>query len=183
MKEFYYNRKMLLKWAVFSLILLIVALCLPASCLEALFLMSIVKLLALCFCLGLFYVYMNPQKLAQIDDEGIIIDHNAKLKWKDIEKVERFNKKGFCGRDFIRFKLKKNAKYPLRPMQKLSATTKYGAFSVPLYAMTKKDAAAIEKEIEKHLTLTSKLKNAVKRVFKVSSKKETKQTKKAKKKK
>lgn len=183
MKEFYYNRKMLLRWSVFSLILLAVAFYLPVPCFELSFYVLFVKLLALCFCLGLFYVYMCPQRLAKIDDEGIIIDHNEKLKWADIEKVERFHKKGLCGRDFIRFKLKKNAKYSLRLAQKLSATSPYGAFSIPLYAMTKKDAAAIEKEIEKHLTLTSKIKNAVKRVFKVSSKKETKQTKKAKKKK
>lgn len=176
MKEFYYNRKMLLRWAVFSLILLLAVVNLSAPSFLMLVWVTTVKIVTLCFCLSMFYVYMNPKRLAKIDDEGIIIDSNEKLKWADIDKAERFKKKCFCGRDFIRFKLKKNAKYHLRFMQKLSATSKYGAFSVPLYAMTKADAALIEKEIYKHLTVRSKIKSTVKRVLKTfsSSKPKTK---------
>jgi len=180
MKEFYYNRKKLRNWTILSLILLLGVLCLSANTFVVSVWLYVVKIFALLFYLGMFYVYINPQRLAKIDDEGIIIDSNEKLKWADIEKAERFKKKFFCGRDFIRFKLKKNAKYHLRFMQKLSATIKYGAFSVPLYAMTKKDAAAIEKEIYKHLTVGSKIKNTVKRVLKTfsSSKSKTKSKKK-----
>ena len=183
MKEFYYNKKLLRKWAIISLLMLLAVLCVSAKCLELLIWVSIVKFLALSFCLSMFYVYMNPQRLAKIDDEGITIDHNEKLKWSDIEKKERLKSSCFCGREFIRFKLKKNAKYKLRFAQKMSAGSIYGAFSIPLYAMTKEDAALIEKEIDKHLTVGSKIKNAVKSVFKVSKKEPAKKAPKAKRKK
>lgn len=170
MKEFYYNRKLLRNWAFVSLIMLLFAFSFKSPSFDLLFFEGFVKMLALCFCLSMFYVYIRPQRLAKIDDEGIVIDKNVKLKWSDIEKAERFKRVGVLGRDFIRFKLKKSAKYRLRNMQKLSAMSKYGAFSIPLYAMTKDDASLIEKEIYKHLTVRSKIKSTVKRVLKTFSK-------------
>lgn len=170
MKEFYYSRRKLRHWFLISLLILLISLSFSAVSSELVFLNSVVKLIALCFFCGMLYVYVWPQRLAKIDDEGIIIDRNAKLKWSDIAKVEHFNAKCCCGRSFIRFKLKKNAQYRLRLMQKISATSKYGAFSIPLYAMTKQDATAIEKEITKHMSVPAKIKSAVKRVFKVSKK-------------
>lgn len=154
MTEFYYNRKKLRNWAIFSILLLVVALWFPASSLAEIVWLTIVKIIVLISAMAAFYVFMNPQRLAKIDDEGIEIDHNAKLKWKDVEAVERIG--GCCGcfccgRNFLRFKLKKGVKYPLTFMQKMSATSKYGAFSIPLYAMTKEDGQRIEKEIAKHL--------------------------------
>jgi len=153
MTEFYYDHNKLRTWALFSLCLLLIALGFTAPTLPEILFMTAVKIVTLISCLVAFYVYLEPQKLAQIDAEGIIIDHNAKLKWKDIESVERFGKCYccFCGRKFLRFKLKKGTQYPLTWMQKISSTSKYGAFSIPLYAMTDKDAEAIEKEIDKHL--------------------------------
>ncbi len=175
MKEFYYNRKKLRYWAVFNLILLLIALALPAITLEQLIVATVAKLLALASALAAFYVYMEPQKLAQIDEDGIIIDHNTKLYWKDVEKIEDIHIKGCCcGRDIIRFKLKNDKKYPLTFMQKLSKNCRYGAFSIPLYAMTKEDAAKIEKEIKKHLPLSEKVKEAVKKVIKKASKSKAK---------
>ena len=170
MKEFYYNRRKLRNWLLISILMLIAVFGVsPAVCGNVIF-GHIVRVMVFCFFWSMLYVYLWPQKLAQIDDEGIIIDKNAKLKWSDIEKKERIQSKGFCGRSFIRFKLKKKAKYRLRLMQKISATSKYGAFSIPLYAMTKQDAKAIEKEIDKHFGVASKIKNAVKSVFKKSGK-------------
>ena len=167
MKEFYYNLKKLRYWAIFSLILLVGALFLPAENLAQLALATTAKIFALISALAAFYVYMVPQKLAQIDESGIIIDHNAKLKWEDVDKLESIHIKGICGgRDILRFKLKKGKKYPLTMMQKLSKNCQYGAFSIPLYAMTKKDAAQIEKEIKKHLSVPAKIRGAVKKVFK-----------------
>ena len=153
MTTFYYNIKKLRRWAICSLIILLLALGFTATTLPEICLITGIKIVALISCLAAFYVYLKPQKLAQIDDEGIIIDHNAKLKWKDIESVEHFGKCHccFCGRKFLRFKLKKGVQYPLTWMQRISSTSKYGAFSIPLYAMTKEDGQAIEKEIEKHL--------------------------------
>jgi len=153
MKEFYYNRKKLRNWAIASLFILLIALGFVATTLPEIALITAIKLVALASALVAFYVYMKPQKLAQIDNEGIIIDHNAKLKWKDIEALEKFEGRGLCGRSFIRFKLKSGKKYPLTFTQKLASGSKYGAFSIPLYAMTKDDAAAIEKEIKKHLKI------------------------------
>lgn len=170
MKEFYYDRKLLRNWTIVSVIILLLAFSFRSTSFDLLFFEGFVKMLSLCFCLSMFYVYMKPQRLAKIDDEGIIIDKNVKLKWSDIEKAERFKRVGVSGRDFIRFKLKKSAKYRLRNIQKLSALSKYGAFSIPLYAMTKDDAELIEKEIYKHLTVRSKIKNTVKRVLNTFSK-------------
>lgn len=168
MKEFYYNKKMLLRWAICSFILFGVSFLVSSNMTAFAALVCIVRLLALSFCLGMVYVCVKPHRLARIDEEGITIDSNVKLKWSDIEKVEHLKCKCFCRRDFMRFKLKKSAKYQLRIMQKISAMSKYGAFSIPLYAMTSNDAIAIEQEIMKHLTLKSKIKSAVKRMFKPS---------------
>jgi len=153
MSEFYYNLKQLRNWAWVSLFLLFISLGFTATTLPEICFVTIIKLIALASALAAFYVYLEPQKLAQIDDEGIIIDHNVKLKWKDVEKVERVGKCRlcFCGREFLRFKLNKGVKYPLTFMQRLSAISKYGAFSIPLYAMTNEDAVLIEKEIDNHL--------------------------------
>ena len=170
MKEFYYHRKKLRNWAMFSVLLLVVALLLPFDNFLQLVVTTVAKLVALVSALAAFYVYMNPQKLAQIDDEGIIIDHNAKLKWKDVEELEEVRVKGCCcGRDILRFKLKKGVKYPLTIMQKLSSGYQYGAFSIPLYAMTKEDGQKITKEIKKHLSVSSKIKGAVKKVLKAAA--------------
>ena len=175
MKEFYYNRKKLRNWAIFSLLLLIVALLLPFDNFLQLVVATTAKIVALTSALAAFYVYMVPQKLAQIDDEGIIIDHNAKLKWSDVEKLEEVHVKGCCcGRDILRFKLKKGAKYPLRLMQKMSKNYHYGAFSIPLYAMTKQDGEKITKEIKKHLSVPSKIKGAVRNVLKSAVKRSDK---------
>lgn len=151
MTEFYYDQKKLRNWAIISIVLLLIALWFPATKLYELIWVTVVKLVVLVSALAAFYVFMNPQKLAQIDEEGIVIDHNAKLKWADVEKVERVKSRCCCGNDFLRFKLKKGAKYPLTLMQKMSEGYKFGAFSVPLYAMTKEDAQRIEEEINKYL--------------------------------
>ena len=165
-KKFYYNRAKLRNWLFISFLMFIVVL----QCSADSFILEVwfneVKFLTLCFFIGMLYVYLRPQTLAQIDNEGIKIDRNEKLKWSDVAKVEVIHPKNYGGRHFIRFKLKKSAHYKLRWMQKMSAQTKYGAFSIPLYAMTSKDAVQIEKEIMKHMSVSSKLKNAVRQVFK-----------------
>ncbi len=178
MTEFYYNRKKLRNWAIFSILLLVFALWFPASNLAEIVWLTIVKIIVLISAMAAFYVFMNPQRLAKIDDEGIEIDHNAKLKWKDVEALERVGgccKCCCCGRSFLRFKLKKGVKYPLTFMQKMSAASKYGAFSIPLYAMTIEDGEAIEKEIAKHLSApkakAETKKKAPKKVVKPAAKK------------
>lgn len=152
MTEFYYDRKKLRNWAVINIVLLLIALFFPTTKLYELIWVTVVKIVVLISTLAAFYVFMNPQKLAQIDKEGIVIDHNAKLKWVDVEKVERVKSRCCCGNDFLRFKLKKGAQYPLTLMQKMSEGYKFGAFSIPLYAMTKEDGFKIEEEIKKHLS-------------------------------
>ena len=54
----------------------------------------------------------------------------------------------------IVFKLKENVTYPLSFMQKLCTNSPYGAFSIPLYAMTKEDKERIEQEIEKYVKIS-----------------------------
>lgn len=165
-KKFYYNRTKLRHWLFISFLMFVAMLCCSADTLLLEIWFDVVKVLTLIFFIGMLYVCIRPQTLAQIDNEGIIIDSNAKLKWSDISKAEVIRSQNYGGRHFIRFKLKKGAHYKLRWMQKMSAKTRYGAFSIPLYAMTSKDALQIEKEIMKHMSVSSKIKNAVQRVFK-----------------
>lgn len=170
MVKFYYNRKKLRNWAIFNLFMLLIVLPMSAGCLSWLFFISIVKVIVLLSALAAFYVYMCPQVLAEIDKKGIKIDHNALLKWEDIKKAQKIKVRGCClGRDIIRFELKEKAIYPLTFMQKISKSSVYGAFSIPLYAMTKEDAESIEKEIDNHLQknpakrLVNKLKEKIKK--------------------
>ncbi len=148
-KEFYYDRKKLCIWAVLSLVVLWFALHFFATTFIENVFVILVKVIGILAAISAWYVYLKPQRLAKISSEGIIIDKNELLKWKDVDFAEKI-KSGHFGRSFIRFKLKKNADYNLRPMQKFSRASRYGAFSVPLYAMKKDDALEIEKEIEKH---------------------------------
>lgn len=166
MKEFYYHRALLRHWAFFSFLLFIAAMCLPVHNFVQEVMALTARVVTFVSLVGAAYVYLFPQRLALIEDDGITIDHNAKLKFKDVAKLEKVRVKGICcGRDILRFKLKKGSKYPLTFVQKLSKNSPYGAFSIPLYAMQKDAAAKIEAEIRQHLSVSSKIKGAVKKVF------------------
>lgn len=149
MTEFYYDRKKLCVWAVFSLIVLWFALHFFATTFIETVLVDFIKIVCILAAFSAWYVYLKPQRLAKITSEGIAIDKNELLKWKDVDYAEKLSSGSF-GRSFIKFNLKDSAKYDLRLMQKFSKTSCYGAFSVPLYAMKKDDALKIEKEINKY---------------------------------
>lgn len=177
MTEFYYDRRKLCVWAVFSLAVLWFGLHFFATTLIETFFVDLVKIVCTLAAFSAWYVYLKPQRLAKITPQGIIIDKNELLKWKDVDFAEKL-KSGHFGRSFIKFKLKDDAKYNLRPMQKFSRASCYGAFSIPLYAMKKADAIEIEKEIEKYCTFSTSVleKKAETKAEKKTGKKTEKKT-------
>ncbi|MBQ9235566.1 MAG: hypothetical protein IJ184_03780 [Alphaproteobacteria bacterium] len=97
-------------------------------------------------------VFIFPMKLAVLDDEQIKIDHDEPISWSQIKDIE---KEGVvcCGidRSIIRLVPYKLANYHKSLMQRLTNSSRFGMFSIPLYAMDKKSAAQITKMIEEHV--------------------------------
>ena len=91
--------------------------------------------------------------VATITDEGLKIDHNQPLKWSQIQKIEKVTTgEWYYAKDFLKITPKNIKDYKMGFMQKLSEKSPFGAFSVPLYAMSKKDAKKVEKLIKMHLS-------------------------------
>ncbi len=97
-------------------------------------------------------VFIFPMKLATIDDDKIKIDHNEPLLWSQVKSVE---KDGLvcCGinRSIIRINPQKLSHYHKSLMQKITDSSRFGMFSIPLYAMDEKSAAEITRLIDKHV--------------------------------
>ncbi len=180
MKVFYYNQRKLRNWAIASLFIFLISLGFTATTRPEIILVSVIKLIALLSTLLAFYVYLRPQELARIDSKGIKIDHGAMLRWSDIQAIEK-RKIGFWGRKILKLKIKAEKKYPLTFMQKISSFSKYGAFSIPLYAMTKEDALAVEEEIGAHFLEDSHKTNSREAQKRINSKNKNQTNKKLKK--
>ena len=153
MNTFYYNIKKLYFLTAFNVLLLFAVVFLGQYIPHSLWLCSIVTVLCLISLSASAFVTIFPQRLASINKEGIIIDHNEMLMWKDIETAEKIKPSRFSTREIIIFKLKDNVSYSLSFMQKICEKSPYGAFSIPLYAMTKEDKEKIEQEIKKYIKI------------------------------
>ena len=87
-------------------------------------------LIALFFVIWLL-LYCAKHKMAVIDDEGIKIDHNNKLKWKDIKDAEIVDVRCcFTKKKVLSLNPKKNIKYEYSFLQKHNC---FPPFSIPLY--------------------------------------------------
>lgn len=148
MKIFYYDRCQLFYAVLLNVFLLGFCICAGHYCPKYLWVISLITVVCLVSFSASLYVFLFPQKLAIIDDEGIIIDHNAKLLWRDVAEIKKIWVSGLLGRKIIRFDLKADVSYPLTIMQKISKKSEYGAFSIPLYAMQEEDAAVVEQLID-----------------------------------
>ncbi|MBP3687057.1 MAG: hypothetical protein J6J35_01680 [Alphaproteobacteria bacterium] len=98
------------------------------------------------------FVLVFPQKLAVITKKDIKIDHNAPLKWEDVEEAEEKYTSYLTRRPLIALHLKENAlkNYRLTFMQHLCKSNIFTPFSIPMYAMRPEDAAKIRTLIKKH---------------------------------
>ena len=154
MSIFYYDKRQLYFLTIANVFLLVTVVLLSNVITNSLWWCSIVSVICLLSVSASAFVTLLPQKLASISEIGIRIDHNELLKWEDIKTAEKIKPSRFSKRMIIVFKLKENVTYPLSFMQKLCTNSPYGAFSIPLYAMTKEDKERIEQEIEKYVKIS-----------------------------
>ena len=152
-KIFYYSRKKLGLYFLFNLSLLALAIIFTWSIFPdykpIYYFALITSVLSI---LSSLYVFLIKQPLATITPAYIKIDHNAPLKWSQIKKVEKttFPHFGFK-KPILKITTKNLQNYKMGVMQKITASSQIGAFSIPLYAMTTDQAKAIEEIIYSYL--------------------------------
>jgi hypothetical protein len=94
--------------------------------------------------------------VAKLDDVGIQIDHNQILPWSQIQSVDKISEHCWLiTKDFLKIEPKHLTDYQMTFMQKISAQSRFGAFSVPLYAMDEHSALQIEKLIAHYMDIHS----------------------------
>lgn len=77
------------------------------------------------------------------------------MPWKSVRSIRKIKLgKGIFSKSILRLTPRSLGSYRLNFMQKISAKSEFGSFSIPLYAMNNKDAQRIEKEIHAHLCQT-----------------------------
>lgn len=151
--DFYYSRKKLFGLFLFSLFVLGVALYSAYILNMQLGVTVVIVFCPILFVMASFFVWLCPRRLAHIDKRAIQIDHAVPLLWKDVIAAKKTLSNNCCGREIIVFELKPGVIYPLTWMQDFCKSTKFTAFSIPLYAMTKKDQQKICDEIAKNCKL------------------------------
>lgn len=153
MESFYYDHQQLQKLVLFNAIMLCLVIWAGNCCPEYLGWISVAAVLCLISFSASLYVVIFPQRLALINEEGIKIDHNALLKWEDIDSAEQRRVSGCLKRDIIFITPKEGVIYRPSLMQRISRRSPYGAFSIPLYAMTADDREAITKALETYIKI------------------------------
>lgn len=154
MKNFYYDRQKLGQLVLLNALMLCFMMWFNTHCPCYKWLQGAVSAFVLfSFAISLL-IALFPPRVVLLDEEGIIIDHNVKLKWSDIKKAQKL-KVRVCllKREIIRLEPKKGKGKPWTLMQYISHSSAFGAFSIPLYAMSEKDAKSIEKLLQKHIKL------------------------------
>ncbi len=113
---------------------------------------TIVMFLTLAALGAVVFVLLYPQKLAVVTPQGIKIDHNQELSWKDVAFAEEKLTSPLSRRPIIVLHLKNGAlaKYRLTVMQRLCLHNVFTPFSLPLYAMDAEDAAKLRTLVQKY---------------------------------
>lgn len=154
-QTFYYSRKKLGLYLLFNLLLLALAVIFTLTVFPE---YPVVYYFAICSCLlsviSAFIVFVIPLPLAVITPESIKIDRAAPLPWKSVRSIRKIRLgKGIFGKSILRLTPRSLGSYHLNFMQKISAKSEFGSFSIPLYAMTNTDAKKIEKTIREYFSL------------------------------
>lgn len=153
MEIFYYDKRKLLWLLVFNALLLSSVIFASESGSVNLGFVSLIAIICLVSFSASLYVVLFPQKLAVLNEDGIKIDHNFMLKWQDIAVAEKKRVPGLMKREIILLTPKESAPYSLTLMQRLCKNSHYGAFSIPLYAMSAVDGESIEKAVARYIPL------------------------------
>lgn len=153
MEVFYYNKRQLFLLSFFNVVMLFSVVCISNFFDSFLWWNAVVTVLCLASLSASLFVTLFPQKLAIVSAEGIKIDHNELLKWEDIETAQKVKPSKLSRRYIILFETKPGCEYNHSLMQKISKKSSYGAFSIPLYAMTKADREKIEEAISKYIKI------------------------------
>jgi len=159
--SFYYDRRQLVVLtAVYALLAVLVYLI--SNCLLMVMMYNSFVLLGFLIATQIFtllalalvlFVTIFPQRLAFINKDGIKIDHNALLKWSDIDYAEERYTSYISRRPFMALHLKKGAlkNYRLTFMQHLCKKNIFTPFSIPMYAMRPNDVSQIREIIKRHV--------------------------------
>ena len=151
-QTFYYNRVKLGLYLLFNLLLFLLA---------VLFTLTIFPEYTVVYCFAVgscvisvtcaLFVFLVPQKLAIITPLGIKIDRAQPVSWDSIVAAKKVNLDRLFAKEILKLYAKPIPKYKYNFMQKLTAKSEFGAFSIPLYAMSAKEANAIEVLIKLHV--------------------------------
>lgn len=115
-------------------------------------------------------VFIFPMPLAVLDDNQIKIDHNNPLRWSQIKRLEEQDVECLgVNRSILKIIPTSLPNYKKSLMQKITDSSRFGMFSIPLYAMDEKSAKRITKLIKDHLKEQAEEKS---KPVKVSSKKQ-----------
>ncbi len=150
-KKFYYSRKKLGLYLLFNLLLLTLAILFTLTVFPD---YPVVYYFAIGSCLlsvmGALTVFLLPLPLAVISEDSIKIDRAEPLPWTSVRSIRKVRLgTGIFSKSILRLTPRSLGSYHLNLMQKISAKSEFGSFSIPLYAMNSKDAQQIEKEIRK----------------------------------
>lgn len=159
-RKFYYSRKKLGLYLLFNIILLALAVAFTLTIFPE---YPGVYIFAIGSCilsvLSALFVFLVPLPLAVITPQSIKIDRGRPLDWTDIISVRKIRLgKGLFSKQILSIKTGKLEGYRMNLMQRIAAASKFGAFSIPLYAMNKADSQEIEKVIKERLRPVHKLK-------------------------
>ena len=160
-RKFYYSRIKLGLYLLFNILLLTLAVLFTLTIFPE---YPAVYYFALGSCLlsflGALIVFIIPLPLATINADSIQIDRNKPLSWKHIESIKKIKLgRGIYTKSILKIKTTNLKNYNYTIMQKISAHSDFGAFSIPLYAMSASDARAIERVVRNHLAPHPKITN------------------------
>ena len=159
-QTFYYSRRKLGYYLLFNLGLMLLALLFTWSIFPKYELVYNFALITCCISiLSALLAFLIKFAAITITDEGIKIDHNNLLKWSQIKKIEKINMDEYLfAKEFLKITPQKINHYKMSFMQILNRHSRFGPFSVPLYAMEEKDAKKVEKLIKEHISASQKSK-------------------------
>ena len=102
--------------------------------------------------LSALIVFVFPMPLAVLDDKQIKIDHNNPLLWSQIKTLEKQDAECFgVNRSILKIIPVALPNYKKSLMQKITNSSRFGMFSIPLYAMDEKAAKEITQLIKEHI--------------------------------
>lgn len=152
-KTFYYSRRKLGLYLLFNILLLTLAVLFTLTVFPE---YPLVYFFAIGSCLlsviSALIVFLVPLPLAVITPDSIKIDRGDPLPWSAVRSLRkvRLGRGLFC-KTILRLNPGKLGSYHMNLMQRITASSDFGAFSIPLYAMTAKDAQEIEQLIRTRL--------------------------------